>query len=174
MSIALESPVVHALARIPGDGGTRSAIAESESSQDAAGGGSLAATLLVRPPLLGLPAGGRGERAAPPSTESASRRREIRFRLVLVTLVRERTGGMKGMRSTKKRGKTLIVIAVVPTVIVIAALALIWMGKTGPDIPHRVDGQSTCTSCHVLVRLPENHRTRTDDSCLGCHSAKAD
>ena len=48
-------------------------------------------------------------------------------------------------------------------------LALAWLGG-GPDVPHAVDGDPACTSCHPVDGLPDGHHDRVDDSCRFCHS----
>jgi hypothetical protein len=50
-------------------------------------------------------------------------------------------------------------------------LAICWLGKGGPDIPHPVGGtHAACTSCHSSDRLPDGHKGRVEDSCRSCHS----
>jgi hypothetical protein len=45
-------------------------------------------------------------------------------------------------------------------------------GPGAPGIPHMVDGSADCLYCHdspAYFGVPANHKSRTNDSCLGCH-----
>lgn len=48
------------------------------------------------------------------------------------------------------------------------------------QVPHQVQGREKCTTCHTVggpgvgapggVGIPDSHKGRTDDTCLGCHA----
>jgi hypothetical protein len=61
-------------------------------------------------------------------------------------------------------------IVVVVVFFACVTLAVASLGG-GPGIPHTIGGENaTCTTCHPVGRLPEEHHDRTDDGCRSCHS----
>jgi hypothetical protein len=73
------------------------------------------------------------------------------------------------VRRVAERRSMWVGILVVVVFFAGVTLALAWLGG-GPDIPHAVDGDLACTTCHAIDGLPDGHHDRVNDSCRFCHS----
>jgi hypothetical protein len=64
-------------------------------------------------------------------------------------------------------------VVVVVVFFACVTLAMAWLGG-GPDVPHEVDGPlASCTLCHPVERLPEDHGDRVQSGCRACHSERS-
>jgi hypothetical protein len=76
------------------------------------------------------------------------------------------------MKRVGERRSIWVGILVVVVFFAAVTLALAWLGG-GPDIPHAVDGDLACTTCHAIDGLPDGHHDRVSDGCRFCHSDKS-
>jgi hypothetical protein len=74
------------------------------------------------------------------------------------------------VRKIRRRGSIWVGIVVVAVFFACVTLAVAALGG-GPVVPHPVSGdRASCTTCHPVERLPEDHHDRAGDGCLSCHS----
>ena len=77
------------------------------------------------------------------------------------------------MRPARRRQSIWFGIVVVGAFFVGVTLAVAWLDRGWPDIPHPVDGdRAACTMCHPAGQLPASHHDRVGQDCRSCHAQK--